>query len=254
MIAIMTLAGLVVGTNFFEYNFVFKNKMPVQSCVSFEAILPNGDRVQMPSFNGRVPVIYIQNTGLRKSDLVLDFDDESCKPIGSSKTFSYQNNDISKQSFLDTFSSIQKQIDSVNSINKKDGEEQSKLLMSLSKDIKELSKDIKELSKGIKESPKESPKELPNDIKELPNDIKELPKDIKELKSMVTNTQQSIAISKQNEQELSKSFNDIKSMIFEVRKELVGIQQKLASQTSKPHDIIEPNLPVLDKAGVSGTK
>lgn len=247
MIAIMTLAGLVVGTNFFEYNFVFKNKMPVQSCVSFEAILPNGDRVQMPSFNGRVPVIYIQNTGLRKSDLVLDFDDESCKPIGSSKTFSYQNNDISKQSFLDTFSSIQKQIDSMNSINKKDGEEQSKLLMSLSKDIKELSKDIKELSKGIKESPKESPKELPNDIKELP-------KDIKELKSMVTNTQQSIAISKQNEQELSKSFNDIKSMIFEVRKELVGIQQKLASQTSKPHDIIEPNLPVLDKAGVSGTK
>lgn len=243
MIAIMTLAGLVVGTNFFEYNFVFKNKMPVQSCVSFEAILPNGDRVQMPSFNGRVPVIYIQNTGLRKSDLVLDFDDESCKPIGSSKTFSYQNNDISKQSFLDTFSSIQKQIDSMNSINKKDGEEQSKLLMSLSKDIKELSKDIKELSKGIKESPKE-----------LPNDIKELPKDIKELKSMVTNTQQSIAISKQNEQELSKSFNDIKSMIFEVRKELVGIQQKLASQTSKPHDIIEPNLPVLDKAGVSGTK
>jgi peptidoglycan hydrolase CwlO-like protein len=247
MIAIMTLAGLVVGTNFFEYNFVFKNKMPVQSCVSFEAILPNGDRVQIPSFNGRVPVIYIQSTGLRKSDLVLDFDDESCKPIGSSKTFSYQNNDISKQSFLDTFSSIQKQIDSMNSINKKDGEEQSKLLMSLSKDIKELSKDIKELSKGIKESPKESPKELPNDIKELP-------KDIKELKSMVTNTQQNIAISKQNEQELSKSFNDIKSMIFEVRKELVGIQQKLASQTSKPHDIIEPNLPVLDKAGVSGTK
>ena len=247
MIAIMTLAGLVVGTNFFEYNFVFKNKMPVQSCVSFEAILPNGDRVQIPSFNGRVPVIYIQSTGLRKSDLVLDFDDESCKPIGSSKTFSYQNNDISKQSLLDTFSSIQKQIDSVNSINKKDGEEQSKLLMSLSKDIKELSKDIKELSKGIKESPKELPKELPNDIKELP-------KDIKELKSMVTNTQQNIAISKQNEQELSKSFNDIKSMIFEVRKELVGIQQKLASQTSKPHDIIEPNLPVLDKAGVSGTK
>jgi hypothetical protein len=251
MIAIMTLAGLVVGTNFFEYNFVFKNKTPVQSCVSFEAILPNGDRVQMPSFNGRVPVIYIQNTGLRKSDIVLDFDDESCKSIGSSKTFSYQNNDISKQSSLDTFSSIQKQIDSMNSINKKDGEEQSKLLMSLSKDIKELSKDIKELSKGIKESPKESPKELP---KELPNDIKELPNDIKELKAMVTNAQQSIAISKQNEQELSKSFNDIKSMIFEVRKELVGIQQKLASQTSKPHDIIEPNLPVLDKAGVSGAK
>jgi hypothetical protein len=243
MIAIMTLAGLVVGTNFFEYNFVFKNKTPVQSCVSFEAILPNGDRVQMPSFNGRVPVIYIQNTGLRKSDIVLDFDDESCRSIGSSKTFSYQNNDISKQSSLDTFSSIQKQIDTMNSINKKDGEEQSKLLMSLSKDIKELSKDIKELSKGIKESPKE-----------LPNDIKELPKDIKELKAMVTNAQQSIAISKQNEQELSKSFNDIKSMIFEVRKELVGIQQKLASQTSKPHDIIEPNLPVLDKAGVSGAK
>jgi len=236
MIAIMTLAGLVVGTNFFEYNFVFKNKMPVQSCTSFEAILPNGDRVQIPSFNGRVPTIYIQSTGLRKSNLILDFDDESCKPIGSSKTLSYQNNEISKESFLDTFSSIQKQIDSINSINKKDGEEQSKLLMSLSKDIKELSKDIKELSKGIKESPKESPN------------------DIKELKAMVTNAQQSIAANKQNEQELSKSFNDIKSMIFEVRKELVGIQQKLASQNSKPHDIIEPNLPVLDKAGVSGAK
>lgn len=239
MIAIMTLAGLVVGANFFEYNFVFKNKMPVQSCTSFEAILPNGDRVQIPSFNGRVPMIYIQSTGLRKSNLVLDFDDESCKPIGSSKIFSYQNNEISKESFLDTFSSIQKQIDSINSINKKDGEEQSKLLMSLGKDIKELSKDIKKLSEGIKESPK---------------DIKELPNDIKELKAMVTNAQQSIAANKQNEQELSKSFNDIKSMIFEVRKELVGIQQKLASQTSKPHDIIEPNLPVLDKAGVSGAK
>ena len=221
MIAIMAMAGVVIGANLCEYNFVFKNKASVQSCTAVEAILPNGDRVQIPAFNGKVPVMYIHSTGVGKSELVLDFDDSLCKPIGSSKTFSYQVGDASKESFLDTFSSIQKQIESLKSINKKDGDEQSRLLMSLSKDIKDLTK----LLNGIEE-----------------------------LKTMIANTQKTIIGTKQNEQDIGKSFSDLKSMISEVRKELVGIQQKLEKQTSKPHDIIEPNLPILDKAGVSGDK
>lgn len=239
MISITMMAGIIIGTNLCEYKFIFKNKQPVRSCIAVEAVLPNGDRVQIPSFNGKVPVMYIHAIGIGQSELVLDFDDDLCKPIGSSKVFSYQTGDVGKESFLDTFSSIQKQIDSIKSINKKDGDEQSKLLMSLSRDIKELSKDTKE---------------LPKDIKELPKGIIKLSKDIEELKAMIANTQQTLAGTKQNDQDLGKSFNDIKLMISEVRKELVGIQQKLAKQADKPNDIIEPNLPILDKAGAFGNK
>jgi hypothetical protein len=220
MISIMVMASMVVGTNLCEYNFIFKNKASVHSCTAVEAILPNGDRVQIPAFNGKVPVMYIHSIGVGKSDLVLDFDDSLCKPIGSSKTFSYQVGDNNKDSLLDTFSSIQKQIESLKSINRKDGDEQSRLLMSLSKDIKDLNK---------------------------------LSNVIEELKTMIANTQTIIG-SKQNEQDIGKSFSDLKSMISEVRRELVDIQKKLEKQTSKPHDIIDPNLPILDKVGVSGDK
>lgn len=97
-----------------------------------------------------------------------------------------------------------------------------------------------------------------NSISAVDGRIKDLSKKIEEINAMsleIKNSQiktidyfEKIEKNKDNK----NSFNEIKCLISEVQKELVGIRQKIDTKVEiklEPKiDIIEPNLPILDKA------
>lgn len=221
--------------NIKEYTYSIKCNMLVKSCNNVESILPNGDKVTIPIFNNKVPVIFIRNYDDNKCILNLDYDDKKCVDFKNEKLFSYQvesslnNHD---KSFLETFSTIKKQIDDLKTINNTSMSEIDDVLKNLSKQVKELNA-------------------MALDIQNSQNKIMDIQK------SQNKSFDSFYKYEKTNEEKNNdnkKGFSELKSLISEVQKELVDIRQKLDAKTEKKKDIIEPNLPIYDKAVIPNIK
>lgn len=204
--------------NLKEYNYVFKINQNVKSCDKADSILPNGDKVQIPIFNKIVPVIYVQEQKNNQYILSLDYDDKKCGVFKNEKLFSYQTEDKNSNngpSFLETFSSIQKQINEIKLIN-------TNSVNAVDEKVSNLSKQLKELNK------------MALDIQNFQNNAMSFYKT-------------------ENKKENDKNFGELKTLLSEVQKELVEIRQKLDSKQTKK-DIIEPSLPIIDKSVIPSTK
>ena len=232
----MIYYALIVGMIFSEhqnlksYTYTINYKEEIKSCKHAESILPNGDKITIPILNKKVPIIFIYEKQGNLCDLHFDYSDKNCNDYKDEKLISYQleskagNNE---PSFLETFSTIKKQINDIKIIN-------SNSMSAVDGRIKDLSKKIEELNAMALE--------------------------IKNSQIKTIDYFERIETNRDNK----NSFNEIKYLISEVQKELVGIRQKIDTKVEpkveikpepkveiKPEpkiDIIEPNLPILDKA------
>jgi hypothetical protein len=223
----MIYYALIVGMIFSEhqnlksYTYTINYKEEIKSCKHAESILPNGDKITIPILNKKVPIIFIYEKQGNLCDLHFDYSDKKCNDYKDEKLISYQLE--SKE----TFSTIKKQINDIKIIN-------SNSMSAVDGRIKDLSKKIEELNAMALE--------------------------IKNSQIKTIDYFERLETNKDNK----NSFNEIKYLISEVQKELVGIRQKIDTKVeikpepkveikpeTKPEiklDIIEPNLPILDKA------
>ncbi len=216
MISLFLFINLLFSENLKKYNFLIHCDFEIMSCTNSEAILPNGDKIQIPIINNKVPVIYIQNKSNELIDLKFDFNDKNCIQHKALTTYSFQNfkqASNSEPSFLETFSSIEKEIKNIQTLNNNgvtliDGK-----IDSLYSKIK----DLQTMAVNIENAQKDFSKKI--DTKTNFN----------ELKSMIS--------------EVQKELVDIKKKL-DVKTEKVD----------KKNDIIEPNLPIYDKIVVPKTK
>ena len=182
--------------------------------------MPNGDKITIPILNKKVPIIFIYEKQGNLCDLHFDYNDKKCNDYKDEKLISYQleskagNND---SSFLETFSAIKKQINDIKIIN--------------SNSISAVDERIKDLSKKIEE-------------------INAMSLEIKNSQIKTIDYFEKIEKNKDNK----NNFSEIKHLILEVQKELVGIRQKIETKPEIKLDIIDPNLPILDKASTPSKK
>lgn len=223
-IMLLLIMGLPEPQNLRQYTFSSKQEKPITSYDCVLSILPNGDKVNIPVVNGRVPVLYITQ-GSAADHISMDYTDKSCVLFKGEKSFVYgsgQNLAASGPSFLETLSEIKKQIDSLRDINK------SGLLSSDHKLDQAVSK-IKELEAMSAQNQKE--------LKMAATSVSDSKQGISDIKEMVS--------------DLRKELNQIKDKL-EVKASRESHEKREVAEPKK--DIIEPSLPVLDKVLSPGKK
>jgi len=231
----MLIAGWAGQENLNSYTYKIKNASVVTSYDTIDALLPSGQTIKIPILNDKVPVLFIENS----TELILDYDDSESKFAYGKRSFSYCNN-ISQNKIISDVSSHRNGIKkekiildvNINQINV----DQNKIILDTFLSIKKEIDELKSINKSNVYIHNE-------DLLKFSNEIKEL----KDMAVNISNRQMPIVeVLKKTDQETNNNFNEIKSMVIEVRKELVDIQKKIVAQTEKKKDIIEPNLPIHD--------
>lgn len=223
-VMLLLIMGLPEPQNLRQYTFSSKQEKPVTSYDCVLSILPNGDKVNIPVVNGRVPVLYITQ-GEASDHISMDYTDKSCASFHGEKSFVYGYGgapSVAGPGLLETLSEIKKQIESVRDINNSGliGFDQ-KLDQSVSK--------IKELEDMSAQNQKE--------LHKAASHASESQRGISDIKVMVS--------------DLRKELNQIKDKL-EVKASR-DLQEKREVPEPKK-DIIEPSLPVLDKVLTPGKK
>lgn len=211
--AVMVLCCASLGeTNIRSYTLTPVNAGEVSTYDCVLSVLPNGDRVNIPVLNGKVPVLYI-HLGKDSDNIVMDYADKSCVAYKGEKLFSFQTLQpgVNGSNILETFSDIRSQIESLKKIN-------NDRLLSSEKKTDEAFVRLKELETMVD----------------------------KNKKDFFTKTENLGLESKQG-------INDIKGMVSDLRKELNQIKEKLDSK-SRTSDIIDPKLPIVDRALIPSAK
>ena len=210
---LLILFGFPDAPNLRQYTFSSRQRSPITSYACVLSTLPNGDRVNIPVVNGRVPVLYIE-PGAKSDHITMDYDDQSCAKYKGEKAFSYYVGGVPSvpgPSVLETFSEIKRQIESIKEINK------SGLLSSDQK-----------LDQAVTR--------------------------LKELEAMTAQNQKELNRATSSGSDNKQGISEIKGMISDLRRELNQIKDKLDVKASASRDIIDPKLPILDKALIPGSK
>lgn len=213
-----------------SYEYQVKINRPVITSSSIVIVFPNSDRINLPVLNHIIPVIYIQKNSDKIKSLLLDYDDNDCLIHTNQSEVKYANQKISIQesevkshdSFLETFSSITREIKKIQTLNN---------TVVFIKGFNDLEKKIEELKIMVTQ--------MYSEIEKVKKDTDNLKRNSDVIKIM---------------SEKNQSKEEIKAMISEIKNELVTLQKKLNQTKEKKIDIINPTLPIVDQEVVPSNK
>ena len=125
--AVIIVLSVLFNQQINKNNYVYEVHIndPVVSTKDMTIVLPNADRVKLPVLNNIIPVIYIYDYKENTKRLYLEYEDKDCMiyinqdevVYTTPKKIAVQKENKESISFLETFSSIDKEIKRLERIN-----------------------------------------------------------------------------------------------------------------------------------------
>lgn len=199
--------GQQINKNTYQYEIKIDKDVVQKS--NIQAILPNSDNISIPVYNNLIPVIYIFDVNDKSKKLLLDYNDPDCHIFVNQKSI--------------IFSSKKNAIKPTICQSKDD-------ILETFSSIKKQIQELKDINKNV----------------DYTQTLNRLSESIEECKNMIKKTDKSVDDLKKS-QEKFQSKEEIIKMLSEMKTELTSLQEKINLKYQKKTDIIDPNLPIIDK-------